>query len=299
MTKEIEIRLVVPANSMRWLLTAALMLACVSDTVSESVSLTTYYPAPSGIYTQMITTNNTWIARDGGNAIFGTGAASGKVAIYGGALTVNGSNNVQVNGGNLQMNAGGDIAMSAGSQLQMGGAAINGTFGIVPTGYATWNSYGTGAGGAAIYNDGPDTATYKKLMIVGNDSEGGPGGPRNVGVWDNLAVNGSVSVAGGGAGSRGYIYINNGATACTATTAPVDTTICAAGQYATFTPGIYTEGYTYSNRGGQVLAVKGGYNTTQVLGLNPGVQMGGYPKDVDWLTLNKDDQGVTYYCCLK
>lgn len=296
MTKEIEIRLVVPANSMRWLLTAALMLACVSDTVSESVSLTTYYPAPSGIYTQMITTNNTFLARDGGNVTIGgnSGAAANK----------------------LSVNAGG----------------VSGTYGLTP-GYANWAAYGVGSGGAAIYND---ANVYRKLMVVGNNSAGGS---REVGVWDNMTVNGNDTVTGNqsvggngqvsgnmgvggayadarlrvvgnvhvggwnnggvGATARGYIYVDNGSTACTATTAPVDTTICAAGQYATFNPGIYTEGYTYSNRGGQVLAVKGGYNTTQVLGLNPGVQMGGYPKDVDWLTLNKDDQGVTYYCCLK
>src|SRR5262249_40585990 len=43
---------------------------------SESVTLTTYYPAPSGVYSQMITTTNTFLARDGGNVGIGTSSPS-------------------------------------------------------------------------------------------------------------------------------------------------------------------------------------------------------------------------------
>ena len=53
--------------------------------------------------------------------------------------------------------------------------------------YAAWNAYGVGDGGAAIYND---NGTYKKLMVVGNSSAGGS---REVGIWDNLTVNGKVT----------------------------------------------------------------------------------------------------------
>lgn len=56
--------------------------------------------------------------------------------------------------------------------------------------FTSWNSLGTGGGGAAIYND---ASTYKKLMIVGNNSAGGV---REVGVWDNLTVHGSAQVTG-------------------------------------------------------------------------------------------------------
>ncbi len=45
---------------------AVMMLCAVPELNSESVTLSTYYPAPSGVYTQMITTGNTWLARDGG-----------------------------------------------------------------------------------------------------------------------------------------------------------------------------------------------------------------------------------------
>ncbi len=46
-------------------LAAAMVLAAAAELGSEAVTLTTYYPAPSGVYTQMITTGNTFLARDG------------------------------------------------------------------------------------------------------------------------------------------------------------------------------------------------------------------------------------------
>lgn len=45
-------------------LVAAMLLAAVGDLNSESVTLSTYYPAPSGVYTNMITTGHTYMARD-------------------------------------------------------------------------------------------------------------------------------------------------------------------------------------------------------------------------------------------
>jgi hypothetical protein len=45
---------------------AAVIFCVVPGLDSESVTLSTYYPAPSGIYTQLITTGNTWLGRNGG-----------------------------------------------------------------------------------------------------------------------------------------------------------------------------------------------------------------------------------------
>ena len=56
--------------------------------------------------------------------------------------------------------------------------------------YAAWNSSGTGTGGAAIYND---NGTYKKLMVVGNNSASGL---REVGIWDDLTVSNNLIVKG-------------------------------------------------------------------------------------------------------
>ena len=37
--------------------------------------------------------------------------------------------------------------------------------------------------------------------------------------------------------------------------------------------------------------------TNQVLALHPGVQLPGLPKDVDWMTLRKDDSVTRIWCC--
>ncbi|NNN07003.1 MAG: hypothetical protein HKL90_13990 [Elusimicrobia bacterium] len=70
------------ARFIRAALTGAMLLASASELASESVSLTTYYPAPSGVYTQLIGTSNTYMARDAGYLAIGTTVNSGsKVTI--------------------------------------------------------------------------------------------------------------------------------------------------------------------------------------------------------------------------
>jgi hypothetical protein len=86
-------------------------------------------------------------------------------------------------------------------------AGILGSFGLVPS-RADWNTYGTGYGGAAIYNDG---GSYQALMIVGSNAAGGV---RVVKMWDNVAIQASgstvnnftVDTAGTGAG---FLYVGN------------------------------------------------------------------------------------------
>ncbi len=66
---------------------AAVMLSAVAELGSESVTLTTYYPAPSGVYTKMITTGDTHLARDGGRVGIGTAAlGTAKLTINGTAV---------------------------------------------------------------------------------------------------------------------------------------------------------------------------------------------------------------------
>lgn len=80
-----------------------------------------------------------------------------------------------------------------GYKLTVSNGAIGGNYGLTPN-YAAWNAYGTGDGGAAIYND---NGSYKKLMVIGNNSAGGA---REVGIWDNLVVNGNVTATSLGTG---------------------------------------------------------------------------------------------------
>ncbi len=64
LTLRLEIYL--PRRMVLTALTAGLFLGLANELASENVSLTTYYPAPSGVYSQMVTTGNTFLARDGG-----------------------------------------------------------------------------------------------------------------------------------------------------------------------------------------------------------------------------------------
>jgi hypothetical protein len=51
-----------------------LMCLTATDLASENVTLATYYPSPSGVYTNMITTGDTWLARDSGIVEIGANA---------------------------------------------------------------------------------------------------------------------------------------------------------------------------------------------------------------------------------
>lgn len=58
-----------PRLSLNGWLAGMIVVLCVPELGSENVTLTTYYPAPSGIYAQMITTGNTYLARDPGGVV--------------------------------------------------------------------------------------------------------------------------------------------------------------------------------------------------------------------------------------
>mgnify|MGYP001568016414 CR=1 FL=1 len=65
----------------------ALLALLAPELGSENVTLTTYYPAPSGVYAKMITTDNTFLARDGGAASkvgIGTALPLSKLSVNGG-----------------------------------------------------------------------------------------------------------------------------------------------------------------------------------------------------------------------
>jgi|GEM_PF-4433556 len=49
----------------------------------ETLTITTYYPAPYGGYVSILTTGNTWLARDVGNVGIGTSQALSKLSVNG------------------------------------------------------------------------------------------------------------------------------------------------------------------------------------------------------------------------
>lgn len=96
-------------------LAGLMMLASAPELSSESVTLSTYYPAPSGVYTQMITTGNTFLARDAGNRVsIGTTAAPPAGVV----LDING--NMQLSGAlpqTLSYGAGASVSAPAANTL--------------------------------------------------------------------------------------------------------------------------------------------------------------------------------------
>lgn len=68
---EVTIHVRVSPAVMRWGLAGALLSFMAVELASENVTLTTYYPAPSGIYAKMITTKDGYFGRDGGMVTVG------------------------------------------------------------------------------------------------------------------------------------------------------------------------------------------------------------------------------------
>lgn len=66
-----------------------LLLAAAAELGSESFTMSTTYPAPSGIYNQMVTTGKTYLARDSGGFLSVGSAASPSAGTI---MTVSGGN---------------------------------------------------------------------------------------------------------------------------------------------------------------------------------------------------------------
>jgi hypothetical protein len=235
-------------RSTRWLMAAVMVLAAAPEVASESVTLSTYYPAPSGVYTNMITTGQTLLARDGGNVGIGSNTAPGykldvtgtfrvtSTSLFQGVATFNSD---QVVNGLATFN-GASVFNGAATFNQNvtfnGNMQINGSLSArayLPA-YSNWNSYGTGSGGAAVYND---AGGYQTLMIVGNSSHGSS---RQVGVWDRLVVHGDLHSDGTVIAAANTCYFVSFTAG--------QQTLCPAGKYVTFISGVMNK-YTVINNG--------------------------------------------------
>ena len=127
---------------------AVMVLAAAPELDSESVTLTTVYPAPSGIYTRLITTGNTVLSRDAiGKLSVGTAvapAAGTKMAVIG-------------NVGIGRTDAPSMLSVAGGIQIGDDGGACNGAkagtqrfhLGILEIcdGVPPWKPLGGGGGG--------------------------------------------------------------------------------------------------------------------------------------------------------
>ena len=64
-----------------WTLAAALVAGLSIGLLADTMTMTTYYPSPTGIYQRFVTTAQTILARDGGNVGIGTTAPQGKLDV--------------------------------------------------------------------------------------------------------------------------------------------------------------------------------------------------------------------------
>lgn len=131
-----------------------------------------------------------------------------------GATTLQSSLNV-AGGSTLSGNTSVGGTLSVGSTLSVTGAVTmansltvsrNIRAGAWTPAYNNWDTFGTGDGGAAIYNAGGGD---QALMIVGNNSAGS--GRRRVKMWDDVTVNGNLAVTGNVTANQfsGNVQANN------------------------------------------------------------------------------------------
>jgi hypothetical protein len=75
-----DLHVTVPGGAIRWL-AVGFLAALVGELSSENVTLTTYYPAPSGVYKQLITTEGTALSRESGTVTIGENSAAAGVKL--------------------------------------------------------------------------------------------------------------------------------------------------------------------------------------------------------------------------
>jgi hypothetical protein len=120
------------SRSLRCLMAAGMIFSVATEVASESVTLTTYYPAPSGVYAQMITTGNTFLSRDGGYLLVGAVLAAPPASTFnvnGGAAIGTGafiSNVGPANGMIVQ----GSVGIGTQNPGTAGLAVMNGSVGV-------------------------------------------------------------------------------------------------------------------------------------------------------------------------
>lgn len=234
----IRLHVRVSSGLLRGALVCALLTGLTGDLCSESVTLTTYYPAPSGAYTQLITTTNSFFARDSGTVVIGSASAANsflKLAVMGnvGIKTVNPSTIAgQANPVRL------DIAGSGGVNVDL---ISNEKIQTGDTGYvgAVWfnsnaaTSGKIGANGSTIFGVYNGSNANWALTVSGVAGQGNVGINRNPSGY-TLDVNGAIFSRDTTCNSSGYIY------AYTPVAGTVNTN-CPGGTYATWASGVMTD----------------------------------------------------------
>lgn len=220
---------------------AAVVLCAVPELESESLTLTTYYPAPSGVYTKMITTADTYLARDGGGLSVGTASPAAplaKMVVMGGNVgigTLNpGTAKLYVAAANFE-----GIRVASAVDPNLGIGLIKGNGDGATT--ATYNGALESWYGIAFRSKLDNTVRHTFDTRTGAAYFAG-----NLGVGVVAAATNRLEVS-GTAKVTGHVIVG---TTAAATCAPGEKVpngvVCPAGQYATTTSGVYTKYMTAS-----------------------------------------------------
>ena len=186
-------------------LAAGLLLSLIEPIATESITLSTYYPAPAGAYNNLVTTGNTWLARDnipgskpltpsfvemGGNNAVSPGT---KLAVMNGRVGINvldPSQMLEVNGNaqiddNLLINNNETVGKNAtidGTVQIQGGAPTKGAVLTASdsAGHAYWNTGSTVKPFIRYVNNGQPpitvSASYCAVSYVFDLAPAGSGG---------------------------------------------------------------------------------------------------------------------------
>ncbi|MCX5797456.1 MAG: hypothetical protein NTY77_18345 [Elusimicrobia bacterium] len=264
----VHLDLSVPTRTLVLLMTAALLVTVTPELGSENVTLSTYYPAPSGVYSKMITTQDTFLATTGGKV--GVGTTSPKATLDVGETSGNGTLET-VLARLSDSNATGDgtflgvkgwspsLALSFSLEHHYGGITNSAIkfFG---------GSSNTHNGGYLTFTTNADN---ERMRIAANGSVGiGTTDPTGTASNGSTTPNVGIHLA-GGTGHNGYLYIDNTNTHCqyaSPAPSPNSNIYCgtASDYYVTWTPGLYVEGWTRQDRGEEVGIVIGGHHTSSV-----------------------------------
>lgn len=219
---DLHFRVSYEPRALRPWLAAALLLLSAGELGSENVTLTTYYPAPSGMYTQMVVTGKTILARDGNRVGIGTDTPQEKLDL---------GNNWMTPSYDVTANTNVGITWYTPSPTSYGiyrtaGAWTAGTYQQLKTQFDT----------GIILQPGPTGSDgYAKSYV---DIGGGGKGLRVT--RGNITVpNGNLSVAGTAPGTQPYVYINGSGASCGSSA--TNNGSCAPGRFATWTPGVYVD----------------------------------------------------------
>ena len=217
----LEVRLT--RNTARWGMVAFLMAFFAPELGSENVVLTTYYPAPSGIYTKLITTENTHLARNGSTSVIigaDTTAANGSTRL----VVMNGRVGIGTNDPQdlLHLASGNSLRWgSANSQLvsdQGGSVELGGNNSTAGNGSPYIDFHRTGGGvqdyNVRLINDGAGRVSY-------------------------YSYSGRVGVYAGGSFIAGEAGCNDFSTNYPSGFG--NSAVCAGGQYATLSDGFMSK----------------------------------------------------------